>query len=221
MGRMQNHNTRIIMLSEYRPAESPEPDALALLRRAWSGLRRGTALPARMTLEPRSISPALASAFIAERIAPGHARLRVAGTRLSDLMGMEVRGMPLAALFELSARHALAGLLNEVFDAPCAARLMLSAAQGFGRPTLTGEMLLLPMADRHGAARYALGGLVWQGTPGRLPRRLGIAAIRRQPLSRPGPAHVPQSALSEMAEAAADFRPRPPLRLVSPNGVPD
>lgn len=221
MGLAERHEARIIMLSDYRADDHAEPDALALLRRVWTDLRRGRDLPARSALEPRRIGPALASAFIVERIAPGQARLRVAGARLGALMGMEVRGMPLSTLFELDARDALAGLLSDVFDAPCAARLTLTAAPGFGRPALTGDMLLLPMTDRDGAPNCAFGGLVWQGTPGRLPRRLGIADIRRLPLPGPDAAPGPQPAPAERAEAAADVRPRPLLRVVSSNASPD
>ncbi|MDE3237607.1 MAG: PAS domain-containing protein [Paracoccaceae bacterium] len=221
MGLAERHEARIIMLSDYRAQDQAEPDALALLRRAWTDLRSGHALPARAALEPRRIGPALASAFIVERIAPGQARLRVAGARLGALMGMELRGMPLSALFELDARDALADLLCDVFDAPCAARLTLAAAPGFGRPALSGDMLLLPMTDRDGAPNCALGGLVWQGTPGRLPRRLGIETIRRLPLPAQDKPAAPQPARFEMAEAATEFRPRPQLRVVASNASAD
>ena len=73
--------------------------ALREVEAYWSGLRDGRAMPARADVDPRGIQSALEYAFILERIAPGVARFRVAGMHLNDLMGMEVRGMPLTAMF--------------------------------------------------------------------------------------------------------------------------
>ena len=57
-------------------------------------------MPRRAEIDPRGIENALEYAFILERIAPGMARIRLAGIHLSDLMGMEVRGMPLTSFID-------------------------------------------------------------------------------------------------------------------------
>lgn len=215
MGSRNGNDGRVVLLSDYRPDDRPVAAELAHLRRVWSDLRRDGALPARAALAPRAIGPALSSTFLLGRIAPGHARLRVAGTRLAALMGMDLHGMPLAALFDPAARPPLAALLEEVFDTPCGALLSLSAPSGIGRPALGAEMLILPMADRHGVPRYALGGLVWSGRAvGRTPRRMGMTGTRRLPLHAPRPP-APQPC-ADMARAATDPRSRPPLHLVRP-----
>ena len=65
------------------------------------------AVPMRSDVDPRGIERSLEHAFILERIAPQMARFRLAGMHLTDLMGMEVRGMPTTALFAPAARAAL------------------------------------------------------------------------------------------------------------------
>lgn len=68
---------------------------VADLRAYWDELRQGRAVPTRADVQPAGIGDGLDYAFILERIAPGAARFRLAGRHLVDLMGMEVRGMPL------------------------------------------------------------------------------------------------------------------------------
>lgn len=65
----------------------------------WRAVRGGRALPARSDLDPAALDAVLPWAFVAERVAPGVARLRVAGRKLTELLGMEARGMPLCAFF--------------------------------------------------------------------------------------------------------------------------
>ena len=80
---------------EFYVAGGPDPvRILADLRSYWDSLRKGRAVPDRADVEPKGIRRALDYAFILERIAPGAARFRLAGRHLVDLMGMEVRGMP-------------------------------------------------------------------------------------------------------------------------------
>ena len=85
--------------------------------RYWKGMRRHGDVPRRSDIDPRGIEAFLSNAFIVERIAPGLARLRIAGSHLSDLMGMEVRGMPLSAFFNTAHRDTLSHALVQVFDA--------------------------------------------------------------------------------------------------------
>ena len=61
-------------------------------------------MPLRSEIDPRGLKGALEYCFVLERIAPGLARLRVAGSHLGDLMGMEVRGMPITAFYDENGR---------------------------------------------------------------------------------------------------------------------
>ncbi|MGH1425681.1 MAG: PAS domain-containing protein [Pseudooceanicola sp.] len=141
----------------------------------WQGLRGGRLVPRRSEIDPRGIERALEFAFIIERIAPGIARLRIAGSHLSDLMGMEVRGMPLSSFFAPSARSEAGDLIEQVFRSPATAELTLSAERGIGKPAIDARMILLPMKSDLGDMSRALGCLSTHGAIGRSPRRFEIS----------------------------------------------
>ncbi|WP_246040453.1 PAS domain-containing protein [Roseovarius arcticus] len=166
-----------------RKNQKPETTAaLAAFEAYWNEMRRGAQVPRRSDIDPRGIEPLLSNAFIVERIAPGLARLRIAGSHLTDLMGMEVRGMPISAFLEPSSRDALAHHLVRLFDEPATVRLSLSAPGRPSAPTLTGTLLLLPLRSDLGDISRALGCLVSDGSIGRGPRRFAIEHAVLTPL---------------------------------------
>jgi hypothetical protein len=155
----------------------------AQMRGYWEALRDEGSLPRRADLDPRGLKNSLHQTMIAERIAPGLARVRLAGATYTDLMGMELRGMPLSALFDPMARKALETVLEEVFTGNTAITLLLEAERGLGRPALTAQLMLLPMLGEHGLVDLALGGMAIRGSAGRTPRRFHILNIRREALT--------------------------------------
>ena len=193
---------------------------LTQLRAYWESLRAGGAPPMRSAVDPRGIAGTLEHAFVIERVAPGMARFRVAGMHLCDLMGMEVRGMPLSSLFEPEDRNTLSTALEQVFSGPAVFEARLSSPRGLGRPALEAHMLVLPLRDWRGQPGVAMGALVATGEIGRAPRRFGIDhrfVARLLVAPRAIDTHP------ALAEAAAAFAPppahrpeagRPHLRLV-------
>ncbi len=177
----------------------------------WQRMRRGMDVPRRSDIDPRGIEPLLANAFVAERIAPGLARMRIAGSHLTDLMGMEVRGMPISAFITPAHRDALSHHLVRLFDQPAMIRLSLESPGRPGAPGLRGDMLILPLRSDLGDISRALGCLVTEGNVGRGPRRFDItyaqitplegAAPMIAPAGTPAPRSVPSRS---KAEAAAD-----------------
>ena len=155
---------------------------IAAFRAYWTSMRCNGDVPRRSDIDPRGIEPLLGNALIAERVAPGLARLRIAGTHLSDLMGMEVRGMPISAFIDPADRDRLASLLSDLFERPARVTLHLDAAGGLGRPALTGQMELLPLRSDLGDISRALGCLVTSGLPGRTPRRFRITSAQVMPV---------------------------------------
>jgi hypothetical protein len=154
---------------------------LAVVEDYWDSLRDGRLLPGRDEIDPRALSGALSRAFVIERIAPGQAHFRVAGSHIAALAGTEARGMPLSVLFDPAGRERLAEALRTLFDAPAVLRLTLSAAGGIGRPALTGGMVLLPLLDR-GGVQAAFGALSMGERTGRAPRTLAIRGVARRDL---------------------------------------
>lgn len=157
---------------------------LAEVRAYWEGLRDGGALPARDKIDPRGIAGALENTFLLERVAPGIGRFRIAGMQLHDLMGMDVRGMPLSALFEPAGRNRLADGLESVFTGPSVMELWLEAERGIGRPALEGRMIVLPLTSLRGETDLALGCLAMEGALGRAPRRFAIAGLLSEVIER-------------------------------------
>lgn len=148
--------------------------AIAMVEAYWEGLRNGRPMPARAEVDPRGISDALEYAFILEKIAPGHARIRLAGNHLNELMGMEVRGMPMTSLFLPAARIEVQKALELAFSKPASVRLNLGGDTGFTRPNLEAQMFLAPMKDEKGLPTRILGALQSNGKIGRAPRRFEV-----------------------------------------------
>lgn len=184
-------------------------------------------LPSRAQVDPRGIEGALHYAFVLERIAPGVARFRLAGMHLADLMGMEIRGMPLTAMFLPEARPAVAEALDRAFDTPSKVTLVLSGERGIGRGPLEARMILLPLLDEEGKVTRLLGALEAKGQIGRQPRRFGVLETRYADLAvaiknprvepaRREPAPAAPTQIHGFAEPAAKYAPprRPHLRLV-------
>jgi len=192
----------------------------------WEALRDGRPLPARSDVDPRGLERALEYAFVAERISPTIARLRVAGNHMNDLMGMDVRGMPLSALFTVGARPELAKLLQTAFDGPTIVRATLSGPRAMGQPALEGGLLMLPLLSDKNEVSRMLGCLVSQGSIGRLPRRFELASAKTRALlgswpQNPVPVSTPGFAEPLPAFSGAQKRPgteRPALRLVKTDG---
>ncbi len=188
----------------------------------WQAIRAGRLVPRRSDIDPRGIERALEFAFVAERIATGLGRLRIAGSHLTDLLGMEVRGMPLTAFFATNSRPVITDTLEQVFADPAMAEITLTGERGIGKPALDGRMILLPLKSDLGDISRVLGCLVTSGSVGRAPRRFEITDTRVTPLLGDArlPEPVPQDPAprvpSGLAEAPATFDPgpRPYLRVV-------
>lgn len=195
--------------------------AIEQVRAYWEALRAGRIVPLRSEIDPRGIEKALEFAFVLERVAPTVARFRLAGLHLNDLMGMEVRGMPLTALFTPGARPALAEALETVFRGPSIAEFDLRAEGGWGRPALAARLVILPLQSDLGDVTRALGCLVTDGRIGRVPRRFEIQAARQTAIAAGSPPTAQGAVHTRgLAEAAAQFTPARPgervhLRLVS------
>ena len=175
---------------------------LAQVRAYWQGLRQDGALP------PRGIAEALESTFLLERVAKGVARFRIAGMHLHDLIGMDVRGMPLSTLFDPAGRNRLSEGLEAVFTTPAVLEIWLEAERGLGRPRLEGRILVLPLSDAQGQTTLALGCLAMSGALGRAPRRFAMTGLLREPISIGAGAIA---ALADTPESSATFTPLPSL----------
>lgn len=169
-------SAQVLCLHDF--GSDPSARVVAEMRDYWTSLRQGRAVPARSDVEPRGIRRGLDYAFIVERIAPGAARFRLAGRHLIDLIGMEVRGMPICSFVNPSSRGWLSDVLETVFKAPQIAEITLEADSGYARPELKARMLLLPLKSDLGDVTRALGCLIATGDLGIAPRRFDMKDAR-------------------------------------------
>ncbi len=200
------HN-RVISMTDRDRARRLRP--LRQIEGYWQDLAdRAGAVPSRDAIDPRGIQDALEHAFIAQRIAPGQARFRVAGSHLGELLGMEVSGLPLSALLVPAGRSELATCAEAVFAEGRALRADLLAVQGFGRGPLLAHLMLLPLTSDSGDRDRALGGLVTLGRIGRAPRRFEVVSLRTTATKIAAPPAIEVArgpAAAGFAEARAAF----------------
>ncbi|MEO9824422.1 MAG: PAS domain-containing protein [Paracoccaceae bacterium] len=176
--------------SEYEDAQIVQPwqetrqsHAVEKIERYWQELRGTRLLPSRSEVDPRQLEGALGNAFILERIAPGLARFRIAGSHLTEFTGLELRQMPASVLFGIHSRGVLADALEAVFDEPAAVHMDLISAGGLAQSELRGEMILLPLRCDSGEVSRVIGAIAMNGDPGRKPRRLDITRQSRKTLT--------------------------------------
>ena len=206
--------------------------AISQVEAYWEELRGMRIMPMRSEIDPRGIESALEFTFVLERIAPGMARIRIAGNHLSDLMGMEVRGMPLTSFIAPPGRVQMSDALEEVFQRPAISELRLTSEAGGNQPQMDARMLLLPLKSDLSDVSRVLGCFVAQGDIGTAPRRFDIVGAKMRAISAPATLptlqskttlakrEAPKSHAEGFAEEAAPFKTYTPhpdapyLRLV-------
>ncbi len=206
--------------------------AIAQTEGYWDAMRGGAAIPMRSEIDPRALRDVLDYAFLLERIAPGVGRFCIAGMHLSDLMGMEVRGMPTSAMFMPPARQEFSEIVEYVCEQPSIVELSLKGDRGLGRSKLEAKMLMAPLKSDFGDVNRILGCLQSLGPIGRQPRRFTISDvhIRDLGLAAKTPAnstcHAVAHGFAEPSEVFAPFaepkksdKSGPALRLVVDNGL--
>lgn len=183
------------------------------MRAYWEALRGGRLVPSRADIDPRGIDRALEYAFILERVAPGMGRFRLAGMHLNDLMGMEVRGMPLTSFFAPVGRKQIAEITEAMFQQPAIVEIDLHAETAIGKPAMKAKLLIMPLKSDLGDVTRALGCLVAEGEIGRTPRRFEVAATTLSPIIQgtPTPKEAPVPVRPDMQgllEGWTPFKPR-------------
>lgn len=156
--------------------------AISQVEAYWEALRGSRLMPNRSEIDPRGIESALEYTFVLERIAIGMARLRIAGSHLNNLMGMEVRGMPITSFITPAGRPQISDMLEEVFQRPSACELRLSAEIGRKKSSMDARMLLLPLKSDLGDVSRVLGCFVARGEMGNQPRRFDVIGSKIRPL---------------------------------------
>src|SRR5687767_8784595 len=80
----------------------------------WDHIRNGRLAPRRFEIEPAKIASLLSETFIAEGAGLLGVRFRLAGTKICEQFGRELRGTDFLTLWNARDRDALASLLRNV-----------------------------------------------------------------------------------------------------------
>lgn len=190
---------------------------LSSLKSYWERLRAGRIAPYRAEIDPRQFETALENMFIVERIAPDNMRIRLAGMKICEMMGMEVRGMEPGFLVDDADRLRFERLLHVVMAEPSVVEVRLSAEGRGGRYRAT--MLLMPLRSDFGDINRVLGCTSGQGDIVAAPLIFRIDDVSVTPIEPNAAADVRQ-AMPGFAEDQATFEAGaagPKLRSIEGN----
>lgn len=150
----------------------------------WTALRRGDDIPNRSQIDPRGLENILSQTFILERVAPGIARFRLAGQKVNEMAGMEVRGMPITAFFTPEARKQMSAALEQMFESPAIVEVQMQTDASRMRGRREARMLLLPLRSDLGDVSRALGVFVSEGNPTSTSQRFAISSIEMRAIAQ-------------------------------------
>ncbi len=201
---------KVVSIGRFRNKVSVSP-----MRQAeayWQALRQGDDVPNRSQVDPRGLENILSQTFIVERIAPGIARFRLAGQKVNEMAGMEVRGMPLSAFFTPDARKQLGAAMEHMFETPAIVELSLLTESTRSHGPREAHILLLPLRSDLGDISRALGVFVSEGNPNGLSQRFSIEDIDMRTIA----AAPLASATSDVAKDTKDVEKAAEKNTVNP-----
>lgn len=140
-----------------------------LLFQYWDVVRGGRVAPNRYEIEPSKIAALLPETFIVETDASADYRIRLAGTRICDQFGRELRGCSLLEFWDAGDREGLSSAVANVMNDGAVAVILISGAHTDGRRA-DFEMTLMPLIHAGTAINRILGCLtainppMWLGT---------------------------------------------------------
>lgn len=204
MDKSNDNPQSIVKMTEFRAEVGFS--AISQVEAYWEALRGARLMPKRSEIDPRGIESALENTFILERIAPGMARIRISGSHLSDLMGMEVRGMPLTSLITPPCRRQINDLLEDVCQRPAVCEVRLNAETSITKPHMDARLLLLPMKSDLGDVSRILGCFVAQGELGHTPRRFDVVGAKIRSITAPSNVPIAPKPAPKRHDAPAPTR---------------
>lgn len=110
----------------------------------WNEVRAGRLAPQRLEIEPSRIAGILSETFMLERIDAATYQYRLAGTRLCEMFGSELRGKNFLDGWSEPDRQALARDLATICEQGAVAVVSLEGSSG-GRHRVELEVVLLPL----------------------------------------------------------------------------
>lgn len=183
------------------------------LRSHWDDICEGDLPPFRSDIAPRTMPNVLDTLFILEQLNPEDTRVRIAGLKICEMMGMEVRGQSPMSFFQDNARGRFDSILTEVLGQPKIAKLGLDTVDKLGNKDHV-DMILLPLRSDFGDISRIIGCVTVPDSGFTAPIRYYISSVdtenpfKGKPTDRQG-----------FAESAAGFSMEgaPTLRSIDGN----
>ncbi len=179
---------------------------LSSLKSYWERLRAGRVAPYRAEIDPRQFESALENMFIIEKLAPDNMRIRLAGMKICEMMGMEVRGMQPGLLIDETDRLRFDRLLNVVMGEPAVVELRLAAPNRTG--TYRATMLMMPLRSDFGDVNRVIGCTSGEGDLFAPPLAFSILDVAVTPVE-PSQGAEPRQLVPGFAEPPAGFAGAP------------
>ncbi len=111
----------------------------------WNQLRKGRKAPNRFEIEPKKIGPLLPGTFILETDDSRNFRFRLAGTKICETYGYELKGLDFISFWkDRNDREAVESLLHTIKEDGSAGLLEFTATNEAGEQCRF-EILLLPL----------------------------------------------------------------------------
>jgi hypothetical protein len=137
---------------------------LQILYTYWNGLRAGRIAPLRLEIDPSRIGSILPEIFLLEQVDAATYCYRLAGTRLCEIFGSELRGANMLDGWSAQDRATLAGALKRTCADGAATHLVMEAsADGTRRVEL--EAILLPLLHADNAMGRVIGAMSAMASP--------------------------------------------------------
>lgn len=122
----------------------------------WNEIRGQRVAPRRFEIEPARIAGILPDTFILECGETGQARFRLAGTRMSNLLGRDVRDCGFVDLFQAEDHKALGHILEQTTEQAAVCVITAGPVTDLS-PRKHAEILLLPLFHTQNAVSRILG----------------------------------------------------------------
>jgi hypothetical protein len=191
---------------------------LTSLKSYWERLRAGRIAPYRAEIDPRQFEGALENMFIIERLSPDNMRIRLAGMKICEMMGVEVRGMQPGFLIDEADRQRFERLIAVVMAEPAVVELQLEARSRLG--PYRASMLLMPLRSDFGDVNRVLGCTSGEGDKFTAPLAFNILDVAGTPIE-PSQGAEPRQAMPGFAEEQMGFAPAEAPKLVAIEGNPN
>jgi hypothetical protein len=142
--------------AERKLAIGMQQRTLQILFAYWDGLRAGRVAPSRLEIDPSRIGAILPEIFLLERVDAATYSYRLAGTRLCEIFGRELRGTNLLDGWTAADRALLVHDLTLTCEQGAATHFVIEGSAGDARRVQL-ETLLLPLMHAGNAIERVIG----------------------------------------------------------------